>query len=304
MTNAQSNWRLGLTLSLTTAIFWGLLPFALKELLTVLDSITITWYRFAAAAVIASLWYGRGSITPIKRLLSGRLRWLTIMTVCCLVSNYVLFVFGLSYISPAAAELIIQLAPLLLLLASVFIFKEVFSVRQWFGVLLVVLGLLLFFHHRLRELVPSDDTFWWGGLMIVLAAITWAAFGVGQKIILRQEQSRDLLLLIYLAGTLIYAPFSSPTTVIAFTPTLWAILAFAALNTIIAYGSFGAAMSCWEASRVSAVTTLAPLFTLLFGVLMNLFWPGSVVVEPMDILSWLGGGLVVLGSIMAALSER
>ena len=36
----------GALLSLTTAALWGVLPVALKELLSVMDAGTVVWYRF------------------------------------------------------------------------------------------------------------------------------------------------------------------------------------------------------------------------------------------------------------------
>lgn len=296
------NWRLGFGFALVTAIFWGLLPFALKELLAHLDAITITWFRFSAAAIIAALWYGRRSVSAITRLLTPANLPLTLATVAALLINYVLFVYGLSFVTPPAAEIIINTSPLLLLLGSVLFFKEAFAPRQWLGVLLFSIGMLLFFHHRLRDLVSTEPDYIFGLAIVFLAGVLWACYGLGQKLILRKEKANDLLLLIYISGSLVYLPFSSPLGIIEFDGLLWAILLFASLNTIIAYGSFGIAMSNWDASRVSAVICIAPLITLAFGWLIDLVWPGSVHVEPMDALNWLGGLLVVVGSSVAALS--
>ena len=82
------------------------------------------------------------------------------------------------------------------------------------------------------------------------------------------------------------------------------MLAFAGLNTIIAYGSFGFAMTHWEASRVSAVITVAPLLTLLFVFLSNVLYPGFIQTEPLDWLNWLGAVFVVGGSTLAAMGNR
>lgn len=267
-----------------------------------LDAITITWFRFSAAALIAALWYGRRSVGAIKRLLSPSNLPLTFLTVAALLINYVLFVYGLSFITAPAAEIIINTSPLLLLLGSILFFKEAFSPRQWFGVLLFSVGMLLFFHHRLRDLVSTEPDYIFGLAIVFLAGVLWACYGMGQKVILRKEKANDLLLLIYIAGSLVYLPFTSPLGIVEFDGLLWAILLFASLNTIIAYGSFGIAMSNWDASRVSAVITIAPLITLSFGWFMNSVWPGSVHVEPLDALNWLGGLLVVVGSTIAALS--
>ena len=297
-----NNWKIGLCFSLVTAVFWGLLPFALKSLLDQLDSLTITWYRFSAAALIAWLWYGRKHTPSLIELCRGPYWRFTLLAVLSLTCNYVLFLHGLNFITPAAAELVIQLSPLLLLLGSLYFFNETFSRRQWLGVFVFTAGLLLFFHHRFRELVDTDERYLIGVGLIVAAAVLWTVYALSQKKITQQFKANHLLLLIYIGGSLIYLPFASPLDVVNLSGTQWAVLAFASLNTIIAYGSFGHAMSHWDASRVSAVITLAPLITLGFGMLMHWLVPGSVEVEPMDALNWLGGVLVVVGSVMAALS--
>ena len=51
MHTVSGRWQLGLTLSLTTVFLWGLLPIALKGVLLQMDAVTVTWYRFAVAAI-------------------------------------------------------------------------------------------------------------------------------------------------------------------------------------------------------------------------------------------------------------
>jgi drug/metabolite transporter (DMT)-like permease len=299
-----TNWRLGLGFSLITALMWGGLPISLKAVLGDMDSITVTWYRFSLSALIALLWYGHHSGAAIKRLLSPPLLPLTLLAVAGLLANYIFYLLGLDGTTAEAAQIMIQLAPLLLLVGSVWLFKEPFSPRQWLGVIAISCGLLLFFHHRLRSLASVDDSYLLGLLLLVLAAITWAAYGLAQKKILKQVSSNDLLLLIYLAGTLCFLPGSSPQQIFQLDNVGLGMLAFASLNTIIAYGCFGLAMTHWEASRVSATITLAPLFTLLFVYMTNALYPGYIQTEPLDWLNWLGALMVVAGSTLAALGNR
>ena len=53
---ASGRWRLGLALSLSTALLWATLPLALKLSLERLDPITLTWFRFLVATVLTALW--------------------------------------------------------------------------------------------------------------------------------------------------------------------------------------------------------------------------------------------------------
>ena len=63
----------------------------------------------------------------MKSLLFSRSWPLTLTAVACLLGNYLLYIWGLDHITPGAAQILIQLAPLLLLIGSVVIFKERFS---------------------------------------------------------------------------------------------------------------------------------------------------------------------------------
>ena len=142
-----------------------------------------------------------------------------------------------------------------------------------------------------------------GIALIVAASITWACYGLAQKQLLQFESSKDILLILYIAGTLCFLPLSEPAQIAKLNAHQLGLLAFASVNTIIAYGSFGLAMTHWEASRVSATITLAPLLTMVFVVLLNVWQPGYIEAEPLDLLSWLGGLMVVTGSIVAALAK-
>lgn len=300
----STNWKLGLGFSLVTAVMWGGLPIALKVILGEMDSITVTWYRFSVSAVIALLWYGHRSGDAIKRLLRPPLWPLTLLAVVGLLANYILYLTGLDQTTAEAAQILIQLAPLFLLVGSVWLFKEPFSVPQWLGVAGFTLGLLLFFHHRLRTLASLDESYLLGILFIMLASVTWAGYGLAQKQLLKQVSASELLLLLYVAGSLFFWPAASPGQIQQLDDFGLAMLAFAGLNTIIAYGSFGYAMTHWEASRVSAVITLTPLLTLFFVFLSNVVYPGFIQTEPLDWLNWLGAALVVSGSTLAAMGNR
>jgi drug/metabolite transporter (DMT)-like permease len=298
-----NHWQLGLGLSLVTALMWALVPIALKGLLTQMDATTITWYRFSVSALIAMLWYGFRSGPALKRLLSRRHIILTAIACAGLLGNYLSYVIGLDYITASAAQMVIQLAPLLLLLGSVILFKERLSYWQWLGVATFSGGLLLFFHHRLADFRTLEPRYLIGTGMLVLSAIAWAAYGLAQKKLLRFENSNVILLLVYISGTLCYLPLANPSQIMQLNSLQLGLLGFVSLNTIVAYSCFGMAMSCWQASRVSATITLSPVFTLLFVELLSLWKPDYMVTEPLDWLSWLGGLLVVLGSGVAALAK-
>ena len=296
------NWKLGLGYSLVTAVMWGLLPLALKVVLGAMDPVTISWYRFSVSAAIALLWFGRASGEPLRQMLSGRYLALGLAVITGLIGNYLLYIWGLDHTNPGAQQILIQIAPLLLLGGSVVIFKERFSPGQWLGVMGLMIGLVLFFHLRIDRSVFTSESYLGGIGLTLAAAVVWAVYGLAQKRLLRDFHAKDILLLICLAGTLLLWPFANPGQLLGLNLTEIALLTFCGLNTIVAYGCFGLAMTHWQASRVSAVITVAPLLTLLFTLLLNRTGSASIPAEPMDGLSYLGALLVVAGAAVTGLS--
>ena len=62
-----------------------------------------------------------------------------------LTGNYGFYILGLEKTSAEATQVMIQLAPMLLLLAGLWLFKEQFTRTQWLGFIGFSLGLILFF---------------------------------------------------------------------------------------------------------------------------------------------------------------
>jgi drug/metabolite transporter (DMT)-like permease len=72
---------------------------------------------------------------------------------------------------------------------------------------------------------------------------------------------------------------------------------------LIAYGAFAAALEHWEASRVSAVITLAPLVTLAASAILPSFVPQFLTPSPLSLLGYMGAIAVVFGSMIISLGS-
>lgn len=139
-----------------------------------------------------------------------------------------------------------------------------------------------------------------GILLLVGASVTWAAYALAQKQLLRTLSSTSIMMVIYITGAVLLAPFSRPAGLVDLDATGLALLVFLALNTLIAYGAFAEALEHLEASRVSVVISLSPVVTIAAVALGARVWPALVSPERLSTLSLVGAGLVVAGSMLGS----
>jgi drug/metabolite transporter (DMT)-like permease len=267
---------LGLALAATTMLLWGALPLALEIVLGGLDAATTVWVRFLfAAVVLGGVLASRGRLRGLARL--GPTGWLQLgVATLFLALNYFAYVVGLDLTNAASAQVLLQLAPLLLALGGIVVFREHFSRLQWLGFAVLVVGLGVFFLDQVRS-------------------------RLFQKQLLRRLSSQQIMVGIYTGCALGFLPFARPAALTSLDAVQLAALAFCALNTVVAYGAFSEALAHWEATRVSSVLALTPLATLGFVALGNRLAPGWVESEPVSATGLVGAAVVVAGSLLAAL---
>jgi len=291
----------GFFLSLIAAMLWGMLPVALKELLAGMDAITIVWYRFFAAGVVLFAWLALQRKLPKLLRQSAQIKWFLLFAAVGLCINYFLFSYSLNFVNGETSEAVIQLTTLFLILGGVLVYKEPFFAVQKIGTLLIVCGLLLFFNDRLSGLLSLENRETIGVIIVFFAAITWTAYALLQKQLLNSFSSVQILFLIYMFSIVVLLPFISPLRLFELTEIQLFLLLFCCLNTIVAYGCFAEALNCWDASKVSAVLALAPLFTIGSLKLVVFFQPDYAFSDRLSMLSLLGAFLLVVGSILTAL---
>jgi drug/metabolite transporter (DMT)-like permease len=298
---ASGRWRLGLLLALITAACWATLPVALKIMLEALDPVTLTWFRFVIAAVVMATWLGaRGGLGGFVTLKARR--WgLLLLAALLLIGNYIFYLLGVQHTTPGNAQLIIQLAPLLMALGGIFVFSESYSAGQWFGLVVIAAGLGLFFRDQSAHSVLGSQRYALGSGLVVIAAVVWAAYALIQKQLLMRLSSPAILLFIYAVASLVLLPFSHPSRLLALDARHWWLLAFCALNTLVSYSAFAEALAHWQASRVSTVLATTPLLSLGVIALVHALSPASIAPEQVTMLGYAGALLVVAGSAMSSL---
>lgn len=298
---SSGRWVHGLLLALLTALLWGILPIKLKQVLQVMDPVTVTWYRLSVSGGLLFAWLAANRRLPSFGGLGNKGKGLVVVAVGGLVGNYVLYLVGLNLLSPGTAQLVVQLGPVLLLVASVFVFKERFSIGQGLGLLVLLLGFGLFFNQRLEELLGSLGTYTTGVLTIILATSIWVFYALSQKQLLTVWNSQQVMMVIYLCCAALLTPWVHPLEALQLSPLQGWLLLACCLNTLVAYGAFAEALAHWEASRVSATLALTPLVTFIAVALAALLWPDYVQAEQINALGYVGAVIVVLGSALVAL---
>ena len=301
--NAVSGrWKLGLLLALGTAIMWGTLPVALHQVAPTIGPATSTFFRFFISALLLTpyLLITR-QINNQHKLKTPKLLIMTLIAGLLLTGNYGFYVLGLERTSAEATQVMIQLAPMLLLLAGLWLFKEKFTLIQWLGFISFILGLLLFFERQIGQLLIEFGDYGLGLLFIILSASFWTGYAIIQKYLLNDFRSSETMLILYWIGSLVFLPLSDFATLGQLNALQRAALLFCGLNTLIAYGCFAEAMAHLEASRVSAIIAIAPLFTIAIAQLIPL---SGMPIEPLTGLTILGAILVVGGSMTAAIAKK
>ncbi|EMV9186226.1 DMT family transporter, partial [Escherichia coli] len=178
---SSGRWQFGLFLALVTAVLWGILPIKLKEVLKVMDPITVTWFRLVVSGGLLLIYLAFTRQLPRFAPLGSRGMGLVLAAILGLTGNYVCYLIGLRMLTPGTTQLVIQIAPILLLLGSLFVFKESFSVGQALGLAVLIAGFGLFFNQRLAELFGSLGEYTTGVLIVVFAAFIWTFYGLAQK---------------------------------------------------------------------------------------------------------------------------
>lgn len=294
----------GLMLSLITAVMWGVLPIFLTLSLQTMDAVTVTWYRFAVAAIVVFVLLASNKQLPKLRQHTKQINVMLGVACVGLVANYVGYLVGLDLLNPESAQVLIQLAPFLLMFGGVLLFREAFTRYQKAGAVVLFAGLMLFFNNKVEVLFGSFSQYTLGVLVMIFAAITWAIYALAQKKLLHNLTPKQMTFYVYTFGMIVLFPFAQIEAITQMNQLQFFSLVFCCFNTLIAYGAFTEALHVWQASKVSAVIATAPLFTFLSVFIAVKIWPEYFILGDLNTLAYLGALLVVTGSVVTALGKR
>jgi len=301
----SGRWEYGMSLSITTAVFWGILPILLVGLFPVMDPLTITFYRFFIASVLLFIWLAyRNNLEQLEVIKNRALVSRILIAALMLSLNYGGYIVALEMMSPAGAQVLIQIAPILLMLSGIFIFHETFTTLQWSGFATFLFGLVIFFWDKILELRSGADQYGLGMLIMFFAAVFWAIYASIQKQLLTVLSSVQLIFLINSLGAVFFFFVSEPSLILKLNTIEILLLIACGVNTLVAYGSFSEALEHWEASKISALFTIVPILTIVFVELANLIPGVHIQSEPISSSLVIGALLVVIGAACTSLGQE
>ena len=280
--------RRGLTLALLTSLLWGTVPVAGKIALGGVSPPVLSVLRLAAAALFVFLLMARRGVRPPRRPAP-----LLVLAAFGLGLNYVAYMVGLQWAGAGTSQVLIQMAPVFLVLLGVLFLGERLGRAEVLGASLAFLGALLV---SWREVEATG-----GGLgiaFVLLAALAWSIYAVAQKLAGRTHGSGATTFWVFSMA----AALNLPGAFLADgrSPDAVQILAVVYLcaNTLVAYWAFAESLRHIPASTAGVIATLGPAVTFGLLAVANATEQDRIPYEAITPTKILGAVFVVVGVIL------
>lgn len=268
-------------------VVWGLAMIAAASSLKHFPPLMFTCLRFFLISVM---------LVPFLRWQPGRMRQIFWIAMTGGTFNFALLFLGVYWAGEVGAVSIAgQLGVPFATILSILILGEVVRWRRWLGIALAFSGVMVI------GFDPKVVAYLDGFLAVVAAALV----GSVSSILMRQIKEVPVFEMQALIATLSWPvllvmslAFESEQAIAARTASLveWGgILYVACMSSLVAHAGFYWLMQRYEVSKITPLTLISPLFTVVFGVILlgeELTW--RIVV---------GGAITLVGVVIISLRE-
>ena len=292
----------GILYAASAALMWGFLAIVLKVSLDYIPAVTIVWLRFLVAFVVLVpilYWKNPQSLRIFKKP-----PILGIVAALGLSFNYIGYIKGLELTTPSNTQVVIQMAPLMLALVGLVVYKERLSWWQTLGFAIAIGGFFVFYRDQLTNLIGSEDIYQAGVYWVMGAALAWVLFAALQKGLVQRYHAQGLNALIYLVPVLVVWPLVDFQAVVELNWVLWLLVVFLGLNTLLAYGAIAEAFRYIPANKVGIIVIVNPLITIAaMGVLgwLEVSWIEAERISPLGVV---GAIMILLGVGLAVKAKK
>lgn len=275
---------------MVTCGLWGILPVMLKIALEDFSRSTIVWFRFAFSFFVLFAYLTWKNKKPLAIVV--RPPALGLLAGICLAANYYYFMIGLDLSGPSNTAVVIQIAPLLVVIAGVFLYKERFDKGKQLGLAAAIIGFIGFYLDQKNHSGNPDQYFTANG-NIVFAAVVWAVYAVAMKRLTGNYEAQNLNFLVYGLAAAILMPGTEWTELVKADWLGWVLIISLGLNTVLAYGSLLEALKYIPLSHISMITALNPFVTMTTMAIVS--WIGYAEPEQITFLGYAGAALAISG---------
>ena len=298
----MENLRKGVIYAIITAVLWGFLAVALKVGSRHVDSVTIVWFRFTLAFSVLLAYHLVKRPGELKILVRPPL--ILVIAALGLAWNYMGFMLGIEYTSPANTQVVIQTGPITLALIGIIFFRERMSLRQMIGFGLAVVGLAFFYHNQLKLMFGAEAQYNKGFIFILSGAFAWVIYAVMQKKLVMKYSASSLNLFLFGLPVVLFFPFTDLQSLTQLHWGWWLLLVAFGLNTLIAYGSLALALKYLEASKVSIIIVMNPIITFVAMAILSYLEVSWIPAERFSVLTILGALIVLTGAVMVIRKKK
>jgi len=269
-------------------LIWGFAIIAASESLKHFPPLEFTWLRFIFISVM---------LAPCLKWQTGKMWQIFWIAITGGTLNFALLFLGLQWAGEVSAVAIAsQLGVPFATIMSIAFLGEVVRWRRWTGIALAFVGVMVIgFDPRVVSYLD--------GFMAVVAS---AFIGSISSVLMRRIKGVPVFEMQSLISTISW-PFLLLLTLIfesgqveaTRTASLmeWSGIAYVALmSSLVAHAGFYWMIQRYEVSKVTPLTLLSPLFTVVFGVILL-----------GETLTWrivIGGGIALAGVMIISLRER
>lgn len=275
---------------------WSFVPLLAKVGLHYMDPFVLTFVRILLSVA------GFGVILLLKRSLARvqarHIPWL-ILGGLGMGGNYTLYIMGIEHTTASAANLVVQIEVVSLIIFSWLFLRERMTATKVGGILLTVLGVSVVLWSKQSPAAGSSSSALTGNLLVLLSGPAWGLYGLAQKVLsLRGVPATNALVWIFVvAGIVSGVPamvMGGPVKAMGIWP-IFAVAALALVCTVLAYVLIAKGFDALDASTVASTTSILPIFTIVNAhLLLKEQITGAIL---------LGAALVVTGIVTVARAD-
>ena len=277
------------------AVAWGGTFIAGRSLAGVAPMFSAS-LRFLLASAALSLFLvisGKG----FRRVTARQVLVVTLLGFCGIFSYSFFFFSGLQHISASRAALIVALNPAVMALIAYLFYHERVSALKMLGIALCFGGVALVVGGGDPQRAGGGGSGWLGEALIGGCVLSWSAYSVFCKSVVRQLGPLHTVTYSIYAGTIMLAAYTACTGALDFAAVarfssgeMLSLLYLGIVGSAVAYIWYYDGIQKIGVARAGVFIALNPLAAVLFG--------AALLGEQMTLATLLGGALIITGIVV------